>query len=100
MSVKARLHLFASLDVNGKVCKHVSECSNLSNIVQKYPLAGSECDCWRNATQLCSSLPPDPGKYLLKCLFGGWKAPSVNRRVKTRGIHHYRKLSALKVGAS
>ena len=100
MSMKARLHLFASLDVNGEVCKCVSECSKFSNIVQKHPLGGSKCDYWRSATQLCSSLPPDPGKHLLKCLLGSGKAWSVDGCVKTGGTHHYHKLSGLKVGAS
>lgn len=41
MSVKARLHLFPSLDIYRTVHRHVRECPNCSNII-KHSLAGSD----------------------------------------------------------
>lgn len=69
--MKAGLHLFASLDVIRRVCKRVSECFNFSNTIQKHPLAGSECDYWRRATQPFPS--PWSWETPLEVLTGGWQ---------------------------
>lgn len=80
ISMKARVHLFTSLDVNRRMSKCVSECSNFSNTIQKHPRAGHKWDCWRSAAQLCISLPSDPREHPVKCCWWAWSGDGCVKR--------------------
>lgn len=87
MSMKVRLHLFSSLDVNRRTSECVSECSNFSNTIQKHPRAGPNVIDKKCHTGL--QFPPPPSQGATCEVLGAGEAWSGDGCVKRGDIHHY-----------